>query len=120
MPLQGPGRKGQDLPRPMRCPAIVRQTRRNMNSDFALTLGTLHGYATARFQHLFNLSYRGPALIEPRTHFQVIRDFSLSTIISAFLVIALAIPASSADKKIIFDNNAGTAGARARMRALTS
>src|SRR3979409_710704 len=105
MPLQGRGRKEQNLPRPMRCRAIVRQIRRNMNSAFTLTLGTLHGYATARFQHLFNLSYRGPALIEPRTHFQVIRDFSLSTIICAFLVIALALPASSAAKKIILDTD---------------
>ena len=91
-----------------------------MNSDFALTLGTLHGYATARFLHLFNLSYRGPALIEPRTHFRVIRDFSLSTIISAFLVIALAIPASSASKKIIFDTDPGTDDAMALMLALNS
>src|SRR3982075_3003813 len=120
MPLQGLGRKGQDLPRPMRCRAIVRQIRRNMNSAFTLTLGTLHGYATARFQHLFNLSYRGPALIEPRTHFQVIRDFSLSTIICAFLVIALALPASSAAKKIILDTDPGTDDAMALMLALNS
>src|ERR1700694_3144815 len=120
MPLQGRGRKEQNPPRPMRCRAIVRQTRRNMNSDFALTLGTLHGYATARFLHLFNLSYRGPALIEPRIHCRVIRDFSLSTIISAFLVIALAIPAPSASKKIIFDTDPGTDDAMALMLALNS
>ena len=91
-----------------------------MNSDFALTLGTFHRYATARFLHLFNLSYRGPALIEPRTDFRVIRDFSLSTIISAFLVIALAIPAPSASKKIIFDTDPGTDDAMALMLALNS
>src|ERR1700730_6673497 len=45
----GAGSQGQNLPRPIRCRSIVRQIPPNMNSDCALTLGTLHGYATARF-----------------------------------------------------------------------
>src|SRR3981081_4466817 len=68
----------------------------------------------------FQSVIQGSALIEPRIHFRVIRDFSLSTIISAFLVIALAIPASSASKKIIFDTDPGTDDAMALMLALNS
>ena len=89
-----------------------------MNSGLVLTLGTLHGYATARSQHpaIGNLEV---VLLTPGVGFRVHQKFFIAAILCALIVITLAVPASAA-KKIILDTDPGTDDAMALMLALNS
>src|ERR1700732_1647852 len=89
-----------------------------MNAGFALTLGTLHGYATARFLNAAIAIWR-LVLITPGVRFRVHQKFLIAAILSAFIVMTLAVPASAA-KKIILDTDPGTDDAMALMLALNS
>jgi len=89
-----------------------------MNSGFTLTLGTLHGYATARFLNAAIAIWR-LFLITPGHRFRIHPEFFFAAILSAFIVMTLALPAS-ATKKIILDTDPGTDDAMALMLALNS
>src|ERR1700730_8672177 len=89
-----------------------------MNSGFALTLGTRHGYATARFLNAAIAIWR-LVLLTAGVCFRVHQKFLIAAILSAFIVMTLALPAS-ATKKIILDTDPGTDDAMALMLALNS
>jgi len=59
-------------------------------------------------------------LINPLTYFRIPRNSCLATLLSASIVMLLAIPAFSAGKKIIIDTDPGTDDAMAIMLALNS
>jgi purine nucleosidase len=59
-------------------------------------------------------------LITPGGRFRVCQTFFIAAILSAFLVITLALPASGTAKKIILDTDPGTDDAMALMLALNS
>jgi purine nucleosidase len=87
-----------------------------MNCGFALTAGTLHGYAT-RFLHPANFSLE-VVLIAPRYFSRVRQEFFIATILA--VVITAVAPASSATRKIILDTDPGSDDAMALMLALNS
>src|SRR5712692_6788256 len=103
----------------MRCRAIVRQIRRNMNSDFALTLGRCAATLRRNSYILKSVIWR-LVLITRGGRFRVHQRFFIAVMLSAFIVVTLAIPASSATKKIILDTDPGTDDAMALMLALNS
>src|ERR1700692_5103295 len=65
------------------------------------------------------MSFGGP-LINPLTYFRIPRNSCLATLLSASIVMLLAIPAFSAGKKNIIDTDPGTDDAMAIMLALNS
>jgi purine nucleosidase len=86
---------------------------------FALTLGL--GTATLRRDYYILQSVIGRSvLIKPCSRFRVRQKFFIAAILSAFIVMTLAIPASSATKKIIIDTDPGSDDAMALMLALNS
>src|SRR6202047_874732 len=89
-----------------------------MNAGFALTLGTLHGYATARFLNAAIALWR-LVLLTPGVCFRVHQKFFIAAILSTLIVMTLALPAS-ATRKIILDTDPGTDDAMALMLALNS
>jgi purine nucleosidase len=86
-----------------------------MNARFRLDTKTRHSYATARF-HIQQSALWRAVLITPGHHFRIHQN----SLLAVFFAIALAIPASGAAKKIIFDTDPGTDDAMALMLALNS
>src|SRR5208337_2724370 len=109
----------KSTPQPIICRAIVRQIGRKMNSAFALTLGP----CTARLGAIpksCNLQYGGSVLMSPTPRFRAGKQFFFAAIQLVFFVTTLAIPASSAARKIILDTDPGSDDAMALMLALNS
>jgi len=101
------------------CGSIVRHTRRKMNSGFALTLGTWRGYAT-RDCNALGIRNSGGSLAYHRPSFSNSPRVPGLYNSPAFLLIALALPAFGAAKKVIIDTDPGTDDAMALMLALNS
>jgi purine nucleosidase len=118
MPLQGLGRNHLNQ-WPVHRRAIVRQSGRKMNSRFPLDRRTVHGYPRPRFEHPVIWDLEVILIIRGR-RLGVPRKFFSAAILSAFLLMTLAIPAFSASKKIIIDTDPGTDDAMALMLALNS
>src|ERR1700678_1390976 len=118
MPLPGLGRNHLNQ-WPVHRRAIVRQSGLKMNSRFPLDRRTARGYPRPRFEHpvIWNLEViliiRGRRLAVPQKFFS-------AAMLSAFLLMTLAIPAFSASKKIIIDTDPGTDDAMALMLALNA
>ena len=119
--LDAPIRAGSQRPKSSTAYALPCNCTADAMKDefwFRLDTGILYGYATAQFLNAAIAIWR-LVLITPGHRFRFHPEFFIAAILSAFIAMTLALPASAA-KKIIFDTDPGTDDAMALMLALNS